>query len=404
MPSGPFARKSPGRPSGKRTSHQGNLLTPEIPTVQGPGETAARQPSEALETLLAKLPDCDDRRAFETLTLFLTHGLIFALALFAVVPLATGDGSAAAAATDGADLAGVTLRIGDQKGGARALLEAADQLRDLPYKIEWSEFAAAAPLLEALNAGAIDAGGVGDAPLIFAQAAGVPVKAIAAARATPEGTAILVRGDSPFKSVADLRGHRVATGKGSIGHYLVLAALERAGIAPAEVDIVFLTPADAKAALISGSIDAWSTWEPYTSLAELSNGARILVSGKGISAGLGYVVAGDAAIKAKHAALYDYVRRGAAARRWSLAHLGDYARKLSEIIGVPEAVTQRYLNRAQIVPVMIDDSVVADQQRSIDLYAKYGIIPRRIDAGPGFDRSFNAAALVAERALPRKAD
>jgi sulfonate transport system substrate-binding protein len=37
-------------------------------------------------------------------------------------------------------------------------------LKDVPYKIEWKEFPAAAPLLEALSAGAIETGLVGDAP------------------------------------------------------------------------------------------------------------------------------------------------------------------------------------------------------------------------------------------------
>ena len=79
----------------------------------------------------------------------------------------------------------LTLRIGDQKGNMRAQLEAADALRDLPYDIHWAEFPAAAPLAEALNAGAIDAGIIGDAPLLFVLASGAPVKAIAVDKSDP---------------------------------------------------------------------------------------------------------------------------------------------------------------------------------------------------------------------------
>ena len=75
-----------------------------------------------------------------------------------------------------------TLRVGDQKGNSQAVMEAAGVLKDVPYKIEWKEFAAAAPLLEALGAGAIETGLVGDAPFTFAAAANVPVKAIGAIR------------------------------------------------------------------------------------------------------------------------------------------------------------------------------------------------------------------------------
>ncbi|SQC36558.1 nitrate/sulfonate/bicarbonate ABC transporter periplasmic protein [Klebsiella pneumoniae] len=129
----------------------------------------------------------------------------------------------------------LTLRIADQKGGMRSQLEAANALQNLPYDIKWAEFPAAAPLAEALNAGAVDAGIIGDAPLLFALANGAPVKAIAVDKSNPAGTAVLVSPGSTLKSGADLKGKRIATGKGSIGHFVALKALEQAGISPKEV-------------------------------------------------------------------------------------------------------------------------------------------------------------------------
>lgn len=120
----------------------------------------------------------------------------------------------------------ITLRIADQKGGMRSQLEAANALQNLPYDIKWAEFPAAAPLAEALNAGAVDAGIIGDAPLLFALANGAPVKAIAVDKSNPAGTAVLVSPGSTLKSGADLKGKRIATGKGSIGHFVALKALE----------------------------------------------------------------------------------------------------------------------------------------------------------------------------------
>ena len=122
-----------------------------------------------------------------------------------------------------------TLRVGDQKGNSQAVMEAAGVLKDVPYRIEWKEFPAAAPLLEALGAGAIETGLVGDAPFTFAAAANVPVKAIAAIRQSQEGLAILVPRDSKIQSFEDLKGKKIATGRGSIGHQLILAALESKG-------------------------------------------------------------------------------------------------------------------------------------------------------------------------------
>ena len=217
-----------------------------------------------------------------------------------------------------ADLAGATLVVGDQKGGSRALMEAAGVLADVPYTIEWREFPAAAPLLEALNAGAIDTGIVGDAPMIFAQAAGVPLKAIGAWRSDPVGTAIVAPAGSPIRTPADLKGKRIATGKGSIGHYLALVALESAGLATSDAEIVFLLPADAKAAFVSGAIDAWSSWDPYTSLVRLVDGATVVADGRGITSGLGFQVASEHAIATKRAALDDFLAgsRRRALGRW----------------------------------------------------------------------------------------
>jgi sulfonate transport system substrate-binding protein len=158
-----------------------------------------------------------------------------------------------------------TLRVGDQKGNSQAVMEAAGVLKDVPYKIEWKEFPAAAPLLEALGAGAIETGLVGDAPFTFAAAANAPVKAIAAVRQSRDGLAVLVPEQSRIKNFDDLRGKKIATGRGSIGHQLILAALEARGWKPDDVQIAFLAPSDAKVAYTQGSVDAWSTWEPYVS-------------------------------------------------------------------------------------------------------------------------------------------
>ena len=184
-----------------------------------------------------------------------------------------------------------TLRVGDQKGNSQAVMEAAGVLKDIPYKIEWKEFPAAAPLLEALGAGAIETGLVGDAPFTFAAAANVPVKAIAAVRQSRDGLAVLVPEQSPIRNFDDLRGKKIATGRGSIGHQLSLAALEARGWKPDDVKIAFLAPSDAKVAYTQGSVDAWSTWEPYVSQEEVLFKSRRVITGEGLTPGLGFQVA-----------------------------------------------------------------------------------------------------------------
>lgn len=157
----------------------------------------------------------------------------------------------------------ITLRIADQKGGMRSQLRSGQRaLQNLGYEIKWAEFPAAAPLAEALNAGAVDAGIIGDAPLLFALANGAPVKAIAVDKSNPAGTAVLVPAGKFAQERRGFKGKRIATGKRPIGHFVALKALQQAGISPAEVQWVFLGPVDAKVALLNGSVDAWATWEP----------------------------------------------------------------------------------------------------------------------------------------------
>ena len=293
------------------------------------------------------------------------------------------------AVTTAASAGETVLRIGDQKGNAQAVMEAAGVLKDVPYKIEWKEFAAAAPLLEALGAAAIDVGLVGDAPFTFAAAANVPAKTIAAIRQSRDGLAILVPENSSIKSLDALRGKKIATGRGSIGHQLVLAALAAKGWAAGDVQLVFLAPSDAKIAYSQGSVDAWSTWEPYVSQEEVLFKARRVISGEGLTPGLSFVVATPDAIRDKRAALEDFVRRLTAARAWSQDHVEGYAETWGRLMNIPSAVAVNWLQRARIRIVPIDDAVVTDEQKTIDLYFNSGLIKQKLDASGVVDRSFS---------------
>ncbi|VTO24151.1 butyryl-CoA dehydrogenase [Klebsiella variicola] len=288
----------------------------------------------------------------------------------------------------------ITLRIADQKGGMRSQLEAANALQNLPYDIKWAEFPAAAPLAEALNAGAVDAGIIGDAPLLFALANGAPVKAIAVDKSNPAGTAVLVSPGSTLKSGADLKGKRIATGKGSIGHFVALKALEQAGISPKEVQWVFLGPVDAKVALLNGSVDAWATWEPYTTQMVKTNEGQILVSGKGLLPGNTFLAATDSALNdpQKRAALQDYLQRLAGAERWAYANLDSYGKTLGEIIRFPAEIARAQFANRQSQWQPLAEETVTQQQATADFYLANGLIRTRLDVKPTFDPSFSVPA------------
>lgn len=287
------------------------------------------------------------------------------------------------------------LRIGDQKGGAQPLMEAAGVLDALPYRLEWSQFTGAPMLMEALNAGAIDAGGIGDAPFVSGIASAIPMRAVSATRSDGAVTALVVPGASPIRTVADLKGRSVATLKGQTGHFLVLAALRRAGLKTDDVRFVFIAPSEAKSALAAGSVDAWATWGPYIALARVQDGAREVVNGRELMSGQSYTVAGTEAIAAKRAALGDFLRRLRVAREWGLANPEEQARVWASQTGFPVPVGRMVVDTAQTRTVAIDDEVVAAQQQVADFFRTAGVIPDAQVAAAYFDRSFNAAVFAA---------
>src|SRR5689334_11213775 len=178
------------------------------------------------------------------------------------------------------------VRIGFQKYGKLVLLKSKgtleEKLKSAGYNVVWTEFPSGPPLLEALNVGALDFGNTGEAPPIFAQAAGAAIQYVAYEPPAPKGEAILVPKDSPLKSVADLKGKKVALNKGSNVHYLLAKALEKAGLKYTDVTPVFLAPADGRAAFERGAVDAWVIWDPFQAAAEVATEARTLADGTGI--------------------------------------------------------------------------------------------------------------------------
>jgi sulfonate transport system substrate-binding protein len=286
----------------------------------------------------------------------------------------------------------VTLRVGDQKGGNRALLEIAGLAKDLPYKIEWSEFPAAAPILEALNAGALDFGYTGDLAFLTVYAAGAPIKAIGGTRSDARTQAILVRKDSPIKTIADLRGKRLAGTRGGWGQFLIDATLEKAGAGINDATFAPLGPVDAKIALVAGSIDGWAVWEPYVSYATLKDNARVVADGAGLTPTITFYVASDQAIAAKRAAVQDLVQRLNKARLWSLDHVAEYAKATAELTKLPEDVLLSAYTAQRTDAIVIDAGVVKEIQEASDRATRYGILSKTLDVDKALDRSFTAVA------------
>lgn len=288
----------------------------------------------------------------------------------------------------------ITLRIGDQKGGNRSLLESSGLAKDLPYKIVWSEFPAAAPILEALNAGALDVGHTGDLAFLSIYAAGSPIKAIGGVRANADTQAILVRNDSPIKTAADLKGKRLAGTRGGWGQFLIDATLEKAGHKITDATFAPLGPVDAKIALVAGSIDGWAVWEPYVSYAVLKDNARVVADGAGLTPTLTFIIASDQAIATKREAIADFLQRLNRARTWSREHVEAYAKNTAELTKLPEDVLLRAYKAQDTRPIAIDDGVIREFQEASDRATRYGILGKPVDVSKAVDRSFTQGLVV----------
>lgn len=315
--------------------------------------------------------------------------------------------SAPPASVSAADLAKVTLHVGDQKGGFQSLLTAAGLL-NTPYKIEWSTFTSGPPLLEAANAGAVDIGAVGNTPPLFSAAANAKIAVVSAAQSSVTGDTILVPGGSAIHSVADLRGHTVAVAKGSSAHGNLLLALTKAGLKPSDITINYLQPADAYAAFSQHRVDAWVIWDPYTSQALQQAGAHILIDGTGtiggakpgtlaptdgsaLSNGYGFQVASRAALAdpGRNAAIQDYVLRVAKAEVWSVNHLSVWADAWSKVTGLAPAVANAAVVNTTRKPVVLSDGLLGSEQNLADAFVSAKVLPSEFHFADFVDHRFD---------------
>lgn len=284
----------------------------------------------------------------------------------------------------------VKLVLGDQVHLLQAKAEAAGVLKNLPYDLEWANFAGAAPLLEALNAGAVDTAPAGDLPVILAASAGVPLKIIAAGIGSTKDIAIIVPRNSTLQSVADLPGRRVivSSARGSISHYLLLEALKEAKIGKGQVDIGFMLPNDAAAAFAAGRIDAWATFGTYQFTAQ-QQGARILRDGEGISTGIMLIAASQAVLDdpAKRTAIIDVIQRQRKASEWGRANPQAYAKIVMQLTKANAQLAANIVERQNPVLVPADDSIIKPLQRVVDRFYADGELPRKVDVASLVDRS-----------------
>jgi len=276
------------------------------------------------------------------------------------------------------------IRIGYQKSAtilyslkAKGDLEKA--IHATGGSVTWTEFPAGPPMLEALNVGSIDFGYTGESPPIFAQAAGTPLVYVASEPSLPKAEAIIVHQDSPIKTLADLKGKRVAFAKGSNVNYLVVKSLEKAGLKYTDIKPTFLTPADARGAFEGRNIDAWGIWDPYLAAAEQATKARILTNAIGLAPNRGYYLAAKSFVEKNPQALKTILAEVNKVSSWAKNNPAGVAKLLSPVLRIDESVLETAERRHDYGAIPLTEEIIKDQQEIADTFYQIKLLPKQIN-------------------------
>lgn len=275
------------------------------------------------------------------------------------------------------------IRIGYQKYGTLVLLKARGSLETklapMHVQVQWTEFPAGPQLLEGLNVGSIDFGTVGEAPPIFAQAAGADLIYVGNEPPASAGEAIVVPKNSPIKSLSELKGKKIALNKGSNVHYLLVKLLEKAGVKYSEIDPIYLIPADARAAFERGSVDAWAIWEPFFAAAQQQTDARILADGQGVVSNHQFFVASRAYAQKRADVVSVVLNEVATVDDWAKSHIKEAAAALQPQIGLDVPTLELALSRGGYGVTPVTNAVMGEQQNIADTFYNLRLIPKRIN-------------------------
>lgn len=276
-----------------------------------------------------------------------------------------------------------TLRIGYQKFNSVNILKGTgaleQSLAEQGVTVSWHEFAAGPQLLEALSTGAINLGHAADAPSVFAQASGKPVVYLAAEQPYPLGIGILVRNDSKVQHIADLKGQRVATGRGWNAQYLLARALEEGGSNYKDIQPAYVSSAsDAIAAMESGSVEAATLWDPFLAAAELQLPVRNLRNGEDLTNNRTFYLSTAAFADANPQLIRTFFVELAKTNEWANAHPRQVAELLAPQLGISPQVLLKATERRNYSATAITDQIVAEQQKLADTFVGLGVLPKSV--------------------------
>ncbi|BAZ48435.1 sulfonate ABC transporter substrate-binding protein [Nostoc ellipsosporum NOK] len=276
------------------------------------------------------------------------------------------------------------------------------RLASLGFKVEWTEFAAGPQQLEALNAGSLDIASTAESPPVFAQAAGTPLVYLATTPTNGKATSLLVPINSPIKSVAELKGKKVAFQKASIGHYLLVKALEKAGLKLSDVQSVFLPPPDANVAFSQGKVDAWFIWDPFVTRNEQKKTGRVLIDGGDLRDTGNFYSTSRQFYQAHPDVIKVFLEELEKAEIWSKDHRSEMSQLLAPVTQLDPPTLEIMHDKYEYGLRPITEQVINKQQEVADKWYSLGLIPKKVNVREGFLTPEEYAKITPSDVLAKK--
>lgn len=253
-------------------------------------------------------------------------------------------------------------------------------------KVTWTQFAGGPPVNEAFASGRLDIAALGDTPALVGHASGIDDRLVGLAYKGGGAQALLVRADSPYRSVGELRGKKVATLRGGNVHELLVLILAEAGLKLSDVEFVNLSLQDMGTALLKGDVEAALAWDPLFTRLESEGQARILRDGQGLKNNLNPIIASAAVLEDRPESLKAYLRAVARGADELRDRPEAAAQALAPTFGLTPQQTLKAFSRSVWVPP-VDAEVRAELTRSVGFLLDNRLIRNRFDVERFIDLS-----------------
>lgn len=291
------------------------------------------------------------------------------------------------------------VRIGVQGSGGIFGKAKEDQLFEKAFAahgttVEWVEFQSGPPMTEAIASNKLDIAGLGNMPVITAQAANIPFKIISQTLEGKKNVGVIVQSSSGITSLEELKGKKVAVGKGTNAYDFILRSFDKLDINQDEVELINLNPDEAQAAFDSGGVDAWAIWEPYLTINTLSEKGTIIADGESVGfLSPSYTIARSKFTEDHPELVVTYLKTLNELLAWETANEEDAVERYAKERNLPVALIEQTRQRSKSINILVEDAIIEEHQKTADFQYEHGTIRQKIDVSKVFDNRFYKEAV-----------